>query len=212
MAAAIVDGIRATIAHLAIPISSVRPHPQNPNNGDIDAIAASLEAHGQYVPVVYNVRAGVASAGCLLKGNHTYHAMLQLDRKAIAAVPVDVDDEQALRILIADNRLSDLHRSDDGLLVELLQGLPDLDGTGYDERALDDLLASLGRDVAGSLGEILTPEGVADKSSETGRWLKFGEYSVPLTDAEYAALEASYKRHLEASGVAYGYVGSLLHV
>jgi len=137
----VIDGIRATIAHLAIPITSVRPHPLNPNAGDVDAIVESLRSHGHYVPIVFNARQGGQSQGCIIKGNHTSMAMLQMERQTIAAAAADVDDEQAIKIMLADNRLSDLHRTDGGLLLELLQTLPSIDGTGYDAQALDDLLA-----------------------------------------------------------------------
>jgi hypothetical protein len=53
---------------------------------------------------------------------------------------VDVDELEARKILLADNRYPQLARMDDGLLVSLLQSLPDLEGTGYDDKALQELL------------------------------------------------------------------------
>lgn len=56
---------------------------------------------------------------------------------------VDVDDAEAKRILLADNRVSDLATWDDTILVSLLESLANDDallGSGYDGDDLDALL------------------------------------------------------------------------
>jgi hypothetical protein len=58
-------------------------------------------------------------------------------------VTVDVDEDQAARIVAADNRTSDLAEYDERLLLELLAELPDLDGTGYDPGDLAELEKTL---------------------------------------------------------------------
>lgn len=87
------------------------------------------------------------STGFILAGNHTYKAALSLKWKQIAATYVDCDDEQALRILLIDNRANDLASYDDSALVEMLKGLMDtelkLEGTGFDPDDLDQLLKDL---------------------------------------------------------------------
>lgn len=54
---------------------------------------------------------------------------------------VDFDDDKAARVVVADNRTSELGRTDDEVLLELLQELEDLEGTGYEDDDLDDLIA-----------------------------------------------------------------------
>ncbi len=134
--------IRPEIQSLATPITQLKPHPQNVRQGDIGAISLSLEQHGQYRPIVVQ-----QSTGFILAGNHTYKAAKALKWKDIAATYVDVDDEQALRILLIDNRANDLASYDDSALVEMLKGLMDtelkLDGTGFDPSDLDQLLKDL---------------------------------------------------------------------
>lgn len=62
----------------------------------------------------------------------------------IAATFVDVDDDEAARILLVDNRLNDTSPGyDNGLLLSLLTDLGDLDGTGYDAQALDELVTAV---------------------------------------------------------------------
>jgi hypothetical protein len=55
----------------------------------------------------------------------------------------DVDDAEALRILLADNAASDAATNDNDALFELLQAMPSLEGTGYDGDDLDALTALL---------------------------------------------------------------------
>lgn len=119
----------------AVPLASLRPYPANPRNGDVDLIRESVRAHGQYRAMVVNRRTME-----VLAGNHLLHAMLAEGFTEGLAHFVDVDDEEAARIVLIDNRASDLARYDDGLLAQLLESLPDLDGTGYDAQALAELL------------------------------------------------------------------------
>ena len=127
--------IPETIASLKVPVSKVRPYQGNPRRGDIEAIKESLETNGQYRPVVANRRTGE-----VLAGNHTLQAAKALGWPEIAVTWVDVDEEQAARIVLVDNRTNDLAGYDEAALADLLSGLPDLAGTGYDQAALADLL------------------------------------------------------------------------
>lgn len=134
--------IHDQIRHLAIDVSSVSTHPRNARRGDVDRIARSLELHGQYRPIVVNERTHE-----VLAGNHTLMAARKLGWLEVAATFVDVDDETALRILAADNRLSDLAGYDDTALMDLLSALNDtaggLDGVGYEYADIEKLLAKL---------------------------------------------------------------------
>jgi len=86
-----------------VPIGSVRVSTRNPRRGDIAAIAQSLVANQQYQPVIVNRRTGE-----VLAGNHRVLAALELGWCEIAVCFVDVGEEQARRIMLADNRTSDL--------------------------------------------------------------------------------------------------------
>lgn len=118
-----------------VPISSVRPHPRNPRRGDVAPIAESLQINGQYRPLV------VARDGTILAGNHTYQALQRLgwDIVPVTRLAIDPDSDEALRIMLADNRTSDLGTYDDALLLSLIDELPDLPGSGYDADAIEHL-------------------------------------------------------------------------
>jgi len=125
-------------------ISSLTAYPTNPRRGDIDAIALSLHAHGQYRPIVVQ-----ASTKFVLAGNHTLKAAKKLGWKKIKAVLVDVDEDTAKKIVLADNRLTDLAGYNEPLLKSLLQALPELEGTGFTEsevEALDRLISGEQKD------------------------------------------------------------------
>ena len=136
---------KATPLRIAtVKIDDVRPHPRNPRQGDVGAIAASMERFGFYQPIVVQ-----RSSGYILAGNHRWKAAQALGRKTIPVVYQDVGDEEALAILVADNRTSDLASYDDRALAELLQEIAreeergGLLGTGFDTEDVDRLLADL---------------------------------------------------------------------
>lgn len=135
------------------PTSSLILHPRNPRLGDVEAIVESLEQHGQYRPIVANIRNNRVVAG-----NHTLTAARRLGWQEIQVAWVDVDEDEELRILLADNRTSDLGRYDpqalDNLLGELKESQLGLAGTGYDAAEIDSLLKSLEADIDAEVEEM----------------------------------------------------------
>lgn len=147
----------------------IREHPQNPRKGDVEAIKESMQANGVYRPVIVQ-----KSSGYILAGNHTYRAMRELGETLIPVVFVDVDDDTATRILLADNKTAELAKYDDKALAELLENIPDLDGTGFDERDLDALLLDLHNETEAAPSQTLAdtfgvfPASIFDTT--TGTW------------------------------------------
>lgn len=136
----------------SVAISSLTAYPTNPRRGDIDAIASSLTAHGQYRPIVVQ-----ASTKFVLAGNHTLKAAKKLGWKKIKAVLVEVDDDTAKKIVLADNRLTDLAGYNEPLLKSLLQALPELDGTGFtasEVETLDRLISGDQKEPLGTSGNL----------------------------------------------------------
>jgi hypothetical protein len=137
----VAHNITKELVKLAKPIDSVQPHPRNVRQGDVGAIATSLNLNGQYRPIVAH-----KTSNNILAGNHTYKAAVSLGWTHIAITYVDCTDDQALKILLADNKANDLASYDDSALADLLKDLvggPGLDGTLYELSDLDDLIAML---------------------------------------------------------------------
>lgn len=138
MTVSMTSNIRTEIAHLAVNITELHPHPRNVRQGDIGAISTSLAAHGQYKPILVQ-----SSTNFIIAGNHTWKAASQLGWSEIAALKLDIDDDKALRILLADNRATDLATYDDHALAEILSEYArsyDMSGLIWDQDDLDELL------------------------------------------------------------------------
>ena len=117
------------------PTADLVPHPDNPRRGDTPAIQDSILANGFYGTVIAQ-----RSTGRILAGNHRYKAAVENGATEIPVTWVDVDDDEAKRIMLADNRTNDLATYDDEALAEILSGLGDLTGTGYTDTDLDNLI------------------------------------------------------------------------
>jgi hypothetical protein len=134
-------------------VDSLAEYPGNPRIGDVDAIAASLAANGQFAPVVAQV-----STRYVLAGNHTVKAAAQLGWETIAVTWVDVDAAAAKRIVLAANRTAERGSYDQAALAEMLTSLDgDYAGSGWDAGDHDALLKLLAPppldDLAGKHGE-----------------------------------------------------------
>jgi DNA modification methylase len=169
----------ANVAELQVDVSDLKPYHRNPRIGHVAAIAESLEQNGQYRPIVVNRRTME-----VLAGNHTLKAAKQLGWLTIAATFVDVDDAAAQRIVVADNRLSDIAHNDDRVLAALLQDLDGLTGTGYSDADLAELIAGLAPEPK-SLedAEQIPPTPAAEPTSKLGDVWVLGQHRLVVGDA-----------------------------
>lgn len=133
---------------LLVPIDKIASHPDNPRNGDVDAIAESIAINGFIAPIIAQ-----RSTGYILAGNHRYYALSQMGSQVAPVVWVDVDDTAATRYLLADNRTADLGQYDNSALLGLLKELDSheaLLGSGYNDmdikmlQAIEDTLPDFG--------------------------------------------------------------------
>jgi len=137
-----------------VAIDSIKAHPQNPRLGDVAAIAESLEVNGQYSPVVvWN--------DTIIAGTHTWKAAKSLGWTEIAVTYFEGSEDEALRVLITDNRTSDIAVYNNELLLDLLKSLPDLEGTGFDTEYLDEL-DGLHNDTSGGISKPLLDDEPTD--------------------------------------------------
>lgn len=125
---------------LVVPIGRLKPHPYNARRGVVPAIASSLERFGQVRPVKFQ-----RSSGYVLAGNHVLLAARHLDWSHLAAVPLELDDDEALAYLVADNATADRGGYDQDALSGVLEritarGDGALAGTGYSDADVTMLL------------------------------------------------------------------------
>ncbi|MEV0370540.1 ParB/RepB/Spo0J family partition protein [Streptomyces sp. NPDC050636] len=191
--------IPASLADLAVPVDELAPYHRNPRTGDVDAIAESLSTNGQYRAVVVNKGTLTGRPNEVLAGNHTLKAAKHLGWDEIAVTWLDVDDNAAAKIVIVDNRTNDLAGYDTALLADILTDLPDLQGTGYDQEQLDQLLD----DTALPAPIELPSDGAGTGAAATVDYLQWGymQWSstrVRITQAEVELLDALYKQFVDA--------------
>lgn len=133
-----------------VPIESLTAYPGNARRGDLGVLRESLRHHGQYRDIVVQ-----ESTGYILAGNHTWQAAQAEGWTHIGATFVDVDDEQAKKIVLVDNRANDVAGYDIPSLAELLKEVESLEGTGFDDQSLEEVMAALG---SGGFGRNVDPD------------------------------------------------------
>lgn len=158
------------------PLSELRQHPENANNGDLRAIRESVEKNGYYQPIIVQ-----KSTGYIVSGNHRYQVAVELDAVWIPAIILDLTDEEAKRIMVADNRTARLGRDDPAQLLNLLDQLADTDlgliGTGYTLENLETLMDTVHDD------DRIFPEGeTVTFEAGLGVKLNFSIMPVPNDD------------------------------
>jgi DNA modification methylase len=159
--------IAPQLRSLGIPIDCVELHPRNPRRGDVAAVAASLARFGQVKPIVVQ-----RSTSYVIAGNHVLRAALSLGWTEIAANVEDIDDAEAIALMLSDNRTADLGGYDDTLLAAILaeqQAEDNLAATGYDA---DDVAALMAQ--AGNIEE-RDLDAAPDLPAETDLFVKRGQ-------------------------------------
>ncbi len=134
---------------------SLKPHPQNPNKGDIRGVMKSMQGNGCVEPLIVQ-----DSSNMIISGHTRWTASMNLGAVEVPIMRVDVDDDEALRLLIALNRSGELREIDPSRLAQVLdevlmtQGGEGLEATLYTETELDDLLADLRTSQDEALGNL----------------------------------------------------------
>lgn len=163
---------------------TLKEYPGNPRKGDIDKIAESLKANGQYKPIVVQ-----KDTNFVLVGNHTLKAIKKLGWDFVDVVWADVNDIEAKRIVLADNRTSDASTYDYMALNEMLMTLPELEGTGYDKAALDQLINTINPYI---------PELEREDTGSRGLGTPIVHYDIVFDSEEQQAVFYGLIRYLKA--------------
>lgn len=207
-----------------VPIGDLTPHPRNPQQGDVKAVAAAIAADGWHGTVT--VRKLLNPVELQILVGHTRWRALQklqadgatidgtlLDYDALAArvalppagqVPiqiVEVDDVAAVRKMLADNRASALSLVDTSELQSVLAELAAvgaLYGSLYDAKEYDRLANAAERFARDTASEGLTP------GDRLAAFKAAGLRSVilPMDAPDYDVLTGQLNRLREAFGVA----------
>lgn len=123
-------------------LDTITPHPDNPNEGDVGAIADSIEAIGFYGAVVVQ-----ESTGRILIGEHRWAAARTAGLAELPAVVVDCDDDTARAIMVGDNEYARLAQWNVERLVAVLEAQRasplGLAATGFNEARFAELVEQM---------------------------------------------------------------------
>ncbi|AJD82591.1 ParB-like nuclease domain protein [Mycobacterium phage Abinghost] len=136
--------------------SALNTFHKNARRGDVDSIAASLKVRDQYKPIVVNRGTFTGRPAEVLAGNHTLKAIRQLGEKypdddrwnTVLCWWVDVDEDTANEIVVADNRTADKGGYDAAELADLIGSInPDrLESVGYSADEAAALIDAVNKD------------------------------------------------------------------
>lgn len=132
------------LGYETVPLDQLETFPGNANVGDVPKILQSMRANGVFRSLIVRKHDDRLT---VLAGNHSKLAMVEhgpgtcdhedcamcaggWDASARCEV-YECDDQTAIRINLADNRVAEFGHRDDDSLSALLLSLEDLDGSGY---------------------------------------------------------------------------------
>jgi hypothetical protein len=138
-------------------INTLIPYWRNARRGDVEVIRQSLRENGMYKPLVVNEGTKTGRHREILGGNHTWLAAKAESWLKVGVIWVDVDDTEAAKINLIDNRANDVASYDTDILAAQLKDLPDISGTGYSDEDAQAVISSIDTGDVESLVEVIRP-------------------------------------------------------
>lgn len=159
--------IPETLQPLAVPTDSLSYYPGNARRGDVKRIRKSLRRFGQYRPITARLHSGI-----VICGNHTLQAAREEGWEEIAVTFVDVSDDEAARIVLTDNALSDAAENDAEAMAAMLEGITDWRETvpGLEDYEVADLTGSKETKPQGNLAEMFGVPPFSVLDARQGSW------------------------------------------
>jgi ParB-like chromosome segregation protein Spo0J len=189
------------------PIEKLKPYEHNARThdaGQVAKLADSIREYGWTIPVL------VDDTGVILAGHGRVQAATFLGMKQVPVMIANGWDETKKRAYVfADNRLAEMSDWNNEVLAAEIRALMvgdfGISTLGFNLAEINSLLSSpeeieqLGKMKSGIEGQ---------KRNET---LRFGRFMVPLTNEEFAWLEAKAQAHHNLYGASVDFVGSTLN-
>jgi len=185
-----------------VPVDRISTHPDNARKGSLDVIRESIRTNGFYGACVVQ-----RSTGHILVGNHRYLAAVAEGLAEVPVVWVDKSDLDARRLLLVDNRSTDVSAYDEDLLSILLTAVSEDDaglaGTGYDDADLQALIAALDTDPATDLDYGILLDDGKTPGERLQSWQDAGIRSLilPYPVSEYEGIVAALAKARTEHGV-----------
>lgn len=160
-----------------VPLRDLNYYYKNPRRGNVEKVAESLKANGQFKPIVVNRGTITGRKNEILAGNHTTKAARSLGWTRINVMWVDVTEEHARRIVLADNGSTDDATYDTQILAELIEAQKDsvqtLVGTTYSDDTLGKLMVEIDLDRKNDFDSIADAPDDLDGVEDLSRYIFF---------------------------------------
>lgn len=176
------EKIAPSLADLAVELGSVKLHPRNPRRGDVPEIKKSLKRFGQYKTITVQ-----KSTGLILAGNHTWKAARELGWKKIAAAFVDLPDDEATALVLADNGTADLAVYDEAELAAMVADVRDPNLIpGFSQDRVENLIYGVNQEPAPAPANVDDVPDLPKREPQTrlGDVWVFGEHRLVCGKAE----------------------------
>jgi hypothetical protein len=167
-------------------LKSLNYYFENARRGNVEKVAESLRENGQFKPIVVNRGTLTGRKNEILAGNHTTKAARLLKWGVLDVVWVDVNEDKARAIVLADNGSSDDSTYDAEILAKLLQqqkdGVGTLVGTTYNDEVMKKLLVEKNLDPLAAIDSIEDAPGDLEGVEELSRYVFFDSdlpYDIP---------------------------------
>lgn len=184
-----------------VPIHKLVRNPRNPNthsDEQIRLLAKIIDYQGWRNPIVVSTRSGF-----IVKGHARLTAAEVLELEEVPVDYQDYDSEaQEWADMLADNRIAELAEIDRTVLKDLIEeldtGAVDIELTGYNDQAIEDLMTAVPpRPDNQSLIDEFTPPDIGNAKGD-GNWFYVEFYGQ---DKVFAELKALIEEHLETGHV-----------
>lgn len=167
-----------------VKVDTVQPHPRNVNQSNLDAISESVKVNGFYGSLIVQ-----KSTGHILAGTHRWHAAKANGAAEVPVTFIDVTDEEALRIMVADNQTTRLGKDDPEALADLLKDIVfecgSIEGTGFTTEELDKLVAAIQQEPLEDSGGKNLDEGDASELEAADVTVVVGEFRIVVSRDDY---------------------------
>jgi ParB-like chromosome segregation protein Spo0J len=130
------------------PTSTLRPWDKNPRKNDgepVARVAKSIQRFGFSSPIVARL-----ADRRIIAGHTRWKAAKKLGMETVPVRFLDIDEDQAAALALADNKLSEITPWDDDALADVLREIEaagvDMDGLGWSTEEIDALLGAPSED------------------------------------------------------------------
>jgi len=179
-------------------VASLRPWDKNPRKNDgepVARVAKSIQRFGFSSPIVARL-----ADRRIIAGHTRWKAAKKLGMETVPVRFLDIDEDQAAALALADNKLSEITPWDDDALADVLREIEaagvDMDGLGWSTEEIDALIKGVAEDPIEATDD--APEVQLEVHSKPGEVYALGPHRLVCGDSTKADTWALISDGVEA--------------